>query len=214
MTDGPTVRLFVWSDYVCPFCYLELPVIERLRDAYGGRVSIDWRAFELRPDPEPTLDPDGDYLHDIWGRAVYPMAEQRAMTLRLPPVQPHSRKAHEVAAFSRSVGRFEAMHETLFRAFFEDGFDIGDEAILTDLARSAGLDAQALGSALSGGRFTEVVLNDQRLARRMGLTGVPAIVVAPDESLGGQPLLVSGAQPYEVVAGAVEQVLAAGRKPS
>lgn len=209
-TDTAAVRLLVWSDYVCPFCYLEVPVLDRLRDAYGGRVAVAWRAFELRPEPEPTLDPDGEYLHRVWGQSVYPMAEQRGMTLRLPPVQPRSRKAHEAAAFARAAGRFEMMHEALFRAFFEDGFDIGREDVLTDIGHSVGLDRDALAQSLREGRHADVVLDDQRTASRLGLTGVPATVVVPGQGLGGTPLLVSGARPFEVVAGAVEQVLSGG----
>lgn len=207
MTATPAVRLVVWSDYVCPFCYLQVPVLERVLEDYGDQVAIDWRAFELRPDPVPTLDPDGDYLHDVWERSVYPMAEERGLTLRLPPVQPRSRKAHEAAAYARGVGQFGVLHSALFRAFFEEGLDIGDDAVLADLAATAGLDAGALLDALRTGRFREVVDTDLNLARRMGLTGVPATVVVPDETLGGPPLLVSGAQPYEQVAGAVEQAL-------
>jgi hypothetical protein len=88
MTSEPRIAVEIWSDYVCPFCYLELPAVERLKEEFGPRVDVSWHAFELRPEPAPTLDPDGEYLHDIWGRSVYPMAEERGMRLRLPPVQP------------------------------------------------------------------------------------------------------------------------------
>lgn len=210
MTATPAVRLVVWSDYVCPFCYLEMPVLERVLEDYGDQIAVDWRAFELRPDPVPTLDPDGDYLHDVWERSVYPMAEERGLTLRLPPVQPRSRKAHEAAAFARGVGQFGVMHAALFRAFFEEGLDIGEDAVLADIAAASGLDPAALLESLRQGRYRETVEADQRLAQRMGLSGVPATVVVPDEALGGPPLLVSGAQPYELVAGAVEQALLGG----
>ena len=95
----PNVRITVWSDYVCPFCYLEEPVLERIRAEYGPSIDVQWRAFELRPAPVPTLDPAGDYLRIVWNQAVYPMARQRGMTLRLPPRQPRSRRALE---FSRT----------------------------------------------------------------------------------------------------------------
>ena len=79
-------------------------------------VRVEWRAFELRPDPVPTLDPDGAYLHRVWNQSVYPMARERGLTLRLPPVQPRSRKAHEATAFARSAGRADATAEALFGA--------------------------------------------------------------------------------------------------
>jgi predicted DsbA family dithiol-disulfide isomerase len=88
------LRIEVWSDYVCPFCYLEFSILERLQRERGQQVSVAWRAYELRPDPVPTLDPDGEYLHRVWNQSVYPMARERGLALKLPPVQPRSRKAH------------------------------------------------------------------------------------------------------------------------
>jgi predicted DsbA family dithiol-disulfide isomerase len=211
MATEPALRIAVWSDYVCPFCYLELPELERLREAYDGKIALDWRAYELRPEPAPTLDPDGEYLHRVWTQSVYPMAEERGMTLRLPPVQPRSRKAFEAAEYARTIGQFDAMHRALFRAFFEEGRDIGEVAVLRDIGRGVGLDEAALAEALQSGRFTAKVIEDQDLARRFGLRGVPAslmMVVKPDDR---PPLLVSGAQPYEELTRAVEQAL--GTKP-
>lgn len=88
--SSSVVRISVWSDYVCPFCYLELPVLDSLQQRLADTVSVEWRAFELRPDPVPTLDPGGEYLHRVWNSSVHPMAADRGMTLRLPPVQPRS----------------------------------------------------------------------------------------------------------------------------
>ena len=210
MADDRDMSISVWSDYVCPFCYLELPVLDRLLEAYGDKIRVDWKAFELRPEPEPTLDPDGPYLHRVWNQSVYPMAEERGVTLRLPPVQPRSRKAFEAAEFARTQGRFDAMHRALFRGFFEEGRDLGDESVLLELGRSVGLEEAALADARRKGRFTPKVVRDQELARRLGLTGVPALVILPADQAEGMPLVVSGAQPYDVVSSAVEWVL--GRK--
>ena len=68
------VHIDVWSDYVCPFCYLAEPTLAQVEQEFKGAVQMNWRAFELRPEPVPTLDSQGEYLRDIWARAVYPMA--------------------------------------------------------------------------------------------------------------------------------------------
>lgn len=206
-SEQPTVRVTVWSDYVCPFCYLEEPVLERIRQEYGPRVEIDWRAFELRPEPVPTLPPDGAYLHDIWNRAVYPMARERGMTLRLPPVQPRSRRALEAAEWAREQGRFEAMHHALFRAFFEDGRDLDDPEVLADVAASVGLGPDGLRAALERERYTDKVLADERLARELRIGGVPALLVGPAYGSLEAAESLSGAQPYERVRAAVERAL-------
>lgn len=202
---APIVQIDVWSDYVCPFCYLEMPELTQLAERLGNAAAITWRAFELRPDPVPTLDLGGEYLHRVWTQSVYPMAEARGMVLRLPPVQPRSRRAFEAAAFARDHGRFDAMHEALFQAFFRDGRDLADMAVLEDMAESAGLDAAALRRALDEGRYTAEVVADERLAQELGITGVPATIMGRAD--GSERLLVSGAQPAAVLEGAVREVL-------
>jgi predicted DsbA family dithiol-disulfide isomerase len=197
--QGP-VQILVWSDYVCPFCYLELPVLDRLRAELGNAVAIDWRAFELRPDPVPTLDPGGEYLHRVWNTSVYPMAAERGMTLRLPPVQPRSRLALEAAEFARAAGYFDRMHRALFAAFFEDGRDLASTDVLLDIGASAGLEREALQAALEDGRHTPKVLADQRLAGEIGVTGIPGLLIVAGE----EAFLLSGAQPYEALRDAIE----------
>lgn len=203
--DTP-VRIQVWSDYVCPFCVLEEPVLEQIAALFGDAVRIEWRAYELRPDPVPTLDPDGDYLHSIWARAVYPMAQERGMTLRLPPVQPRSRLAHEAERFARGVGRGEAMRRAMFRAFFEDGRDIGAVDVLCSIADAVGVEADALRVALERGEHRTAVQSDQQEAHELGVSGVPALLVQRDGDDIGQAILLSGAQPCDVVRRAIETV--------
>src|SRR5829696_1239234 len=195
MPKGNMTQILVWSDYVCPFCYLELPVLDLMQNELGEQVEIDWRAFELRLEPTPTLDPDGEYLHGVWKQSVYPMAKERGLHLRLPPIQPYSRKAHEAAEFARQAGQFDPMHRALFRAFFEDGRDLASLDVLLDIGRAIGLRVRDMRDALESGRHAGKVLEDQRLAQEIGVSGVPALVI----SAGRQAYLLSGAQPYEIV---------------
>lgn len=189
-------RIMVFSDYVCPFCYLEEPDLARVREEYGDRVEVDWRAYELRPDPIPTLDPDGDYLHRVWNASVYPMARSLSMTLCLPPVQPRSRKALEAAEFAREKGVYEKMHTALFRAFFEEGRDIGEIEVLLQVGESVGLDTDELRTALEEGRYMEKVIGDEKLARKLGVDSVPTMFVAQDGAPPQAGERITGAQPY------------------
>ncbi|GHG92321.1 DsbA family oxidoreductase [Comamonas sp. JC664] len=199
--DTP-VRLDVWSDYVCPFCYLELPIIEQLHAALGPHLDIHWRAFELSPTPvrvrASTESPD----RAAWTRAASPLAGQRGVTLKQPPLQPRSRLALEAAEFAKDAEAFAPFHSALFRAFFEDGQDIGDLRVLGDLARDVGLDPESLTRALEAGRYTARVLADEEEAQRLGIRGVPAMRLAGE----GPVLLLTGAQPEEAVRAALERV--------
>lgn len=177
MAEPHRARLTVFSDYVCPFCYLEEPDLAAVREEYGEEIEVDHRAYELRPYPVPTLDPDGEYLHRVWDSAVYPIANSLGMTLRLPPVQPRSRRALEAAEHARKEDRFDAVHDALFRAFFVDGRDLDDTQTLLEVGEGAGLDREALRQALDEGRYTEKVTADEELARRLGVASVPTILV-------------------------------------
>ena len=200
------MQIEVWSDYVCPFCYLQEPVVERIEREFAGQVQVRWRAYELRPEPEPTLDPAGDYLRDIWASAVYPMAAKRAMKLQLPSVQPRSRKAFEATEYARDRGKADAMRHAIFAAFFEHGRDIGDLAVLGEIGESIDIHPSGLRRALEANVYTDRVVRDENEAAELGLSGVPAMVLTPRTS-GERRLLISGAQPYETVSEFVERAL-------
>lgn len=156
---------------------------ELLRSASG--VEVIWRAFELRPEPVPTLDPGGEYLRRAWQNSVYPLAKKLGMTMKLPPVQPRTRLAHEAARWARSQGRFDDYHEEIFRAFFERGENIGEVGVLVSLATKLGLDSESLRRALEGHEFQQSVLEDEREAAKLGLSGVPAFVAERRAALTG-----------------------------
>jgi predicted DsbA family dithiol-disulfide isomerase len=206
MSQDTRITLDIWSDYVCPFCYLELPAVTRVQQAFGPRLDVVWHAFELRPDPVPTLDPDGEYLHTVWNRSVYPMAQRLGMQIKLPPVQPRSRKAFEAVAFARDAGHFDAMHLALFRGFFEQGRDIGDSAELLSLATQSGLDGDALQAALDDGRYTQQVLQDERRAQALGITGVPLLLVRTAGAPWETAVPLQGAVPYDHLHATVQDV--------
>ena len=148
-------------------------------------VDIIWRAFELRPDPVPTLDSNGKYLHKVWDSSVYPLAENLGIAIRLPPLQPRSRHAHKAAHWARRQGKFDNYNDALFRAFFQRGEDIGDRNVLTRMASDMGLDSSDLGEALDNDLYLQSVLADEREAKKLGLRGVPAFIANRKFALSG-----------------------------
>jgi predicted DsbA family dithiol-disulfide isomerase len=167
-------------------------------------VEIIWRAFELRPEPRPTLDPKGDYLKSAWSNSVYPLAERLGVTMKLPPVQPRTRLAHQAAHWARSKGRFDDYHAAVFRAFFERGEDIGDIDVLVSLAVGLEMDSESLRQALTNREFEKTVLEDEQEAEALGVSGVPAFIANRRAAL-------SGVQPVENLRKMVAQVRKSGR---
>jgi predicted DsbA family dithiol-disulfide isomerase len=178
------MTLEIFSDYVCPFCRLAEPAAFELK-RIDPDVEVIRRAYELRPDPVPTLDPKAEYLGKAWARNVYPMADRLGIVMKLPPVQPRSRLAHEAAAWARTVGRFDDFHAAIFRAFFERGEDISQPGVLVSLADELGMDSRALREALDSGALTARVVDDQQLARELGVNAVPAFVADRRTALTG-----------------------------
>jgi len=189
------VRLLVWSDYLCPWCYLGAARMQRLEGEFGrDLVEIEWRAFLLRPVPEAgrTLERFRAYTQS-WLR---PAAEPDAPTFRPwasdagPPS--HSIPPHLVAKAAAALGpdAFAAMHVRLLRAYFEESLDITDRGTQETLWRDAGLRPEAL--ALADARETrETVLAEHRDALARGVTGVPAVMMV------GNDVPTLGAMPYE-----------------
>jgi predicted DsbA family dithiol-disulfide isomerase len=166
-------------------------------------VELIWRAYELRPEPVPMIDPNSDYLRRVWSDSVAPLAERLGVTMRFPPVKPRTRLAHEVAHWARAQARFDDYHNEIFRAFFERGEDIGDVEVLIALAAKLELDSNSLQQALISHEFLASVLADEREAARLGVTGVPAFVADRKAAL-------SGVQPFENLKKLVESIRGAG----
>src|SRR5690606_19766153 len=132
----------VYSDFVCPYGLLAEKV---LSDTLAGKeFRIDWQAFELRPDPVPTLRPEDPYLPAVWQQSVYPLAERLGVPIRLPAIspQPRTRRASELLLLARDRGRAHSYAMHVLRAFFQDGQDIGNTDVLVRLAGQSGLDAK------------------------------------------------------------------------
>lgn len=171
-------RITVYSDYVCPFCLLAEKV---LSEAIGERdIPITWRAFELRPDPVPTLRPEDPYLPAVWQRSVYPLAERLGVPIRLPSIspQPRTAKAFELLALAQDTGLDHAYSMRVLQAFFQEDRDIGDTDTLVELAAEVGLDADEARLALENGTYAERHQEALRHAHEdMAITSVPTIVI-------------------------------------
>lgn len=194
------VPIRVYSDYVCPFCFLaEFPLHEAIR---GKDVEVTWMPFELRPYPTPTLKPNGNYLQNAWRDSVYPIAARMGIDIRLPAVspQPYTRLAFEGLEFAKERGLADAYNSAVMRAFFQQSLDIGNLDVLATIAKDIGLDPADFREALEAGKYSE---RHQQLLRhayeQVGVTGVPLFAI------GNRTL--SGLQSKETLIAAIDQEL-------
>ena len=158
-----TVDVFI--DYVCPFCFLVEPALEELRRDRDVEVNI--RPLELRPAPVPTLRPEDDYPVRLPSVSPQPRTEKAFLALQL---------AHE-----RNIA--DAYSHAMFRAFFQDDRNIGDEEVIVDIASSLGLEETSVREAIASPERRRQHQADLAYATEtMRITAVPGIII------GGTPL--------------------------
>jgi predicted DsbA family dithiol-disulfide isomerase len=114
--------------------------------------------FELRPEPTPTLLPEGDYLQTTWENSVYPMAEQMGTHIVLPNVspQPYTHLAFEGYQYAKEKGKGNEYNHRMFTAFFQEEQDIGSKEVLTDIAGEIGLNQQEFREVLKSRKYKKV----------------------------------------------------------
>ena len=179
-------------------------MVDRLKQEYGDRVEVSWLAFELRPEPAPLPPPDFPERRQRWASSVLPMAAERGLEMRLPSIATRTRLTHQAVELARDIDRraFDSMHRAIFEAFFRDGRDIGDADVLADIGRSAGIDMERVKRTLADATYLPRVLEQQQLARRLGVNGVPAMFVGDDLDTA-EPVI--GAVPYDWLQAAVDR---------
>ena len=175
------LRIDIYSDTVCPWCYIGKRRLERaIASRSEMQVEISWRAFQLNPDmPTPGVL-WANYLTTKFG------APERAESVFAAISQmPNTVQSHRLLRFAERFGRQDTMMETLFRAYFLDGEDIGDIETLARVAAVCGLDGLAAMAFLEGDEELDAVLSEDMRARRMGINAVPCYIVNGAYALSG-----------------------------
>lgn len=145
--------------------------------------------FELRPEPHPTLRPEGDYLQQAWAERVYPIARRMGVPINMPNVspQPHSHLAFEGYQYAKAHGKGNEYNHRILEAFFVESQDISDIGVLTNLAGEVGLDQKEFEEALRSRKYREAHQRALRHAyEEAGVTGVPMFVIGKQALTGLQ----------------------------
>ena len=211
------MQIEVWSDVVCPWCYIGK---RRLQSALEQRgladdVEIVHRAFQLDPTASTTTEPTIDHLAAKYGVSrdealammsnVTEVAAAEGLDFHLDLCMTgNTRDAHRLALWAQEQDPAIAdqLLEAMYSAYFEQGRGVFTTDDLVAFASEVGLDADAAREMLSGTAYLDQVVQDQVLARTFGANGVPFFVI--DRAYG-----VSGAQPVEVFLSAIDQARAA-----
>lgn len=220
---GPRLELSVVSDTICPWCYVGKRRIERAIEALaaeGLEISLRWLPFELNPEmPKAGMDRRTYRAAKFgsWERSqaldaqVAAEGAREGIAFRHDRITrtPNTRASHRLIWLAGEVGGSALQNrvvEALFSAYFHEGRDIGDKAVLADIGTSAGLDEARVLALLDGDEGLGEVIMQEMAARSLGVSGVPTV-------MAGDLVLFSGAQRTPLVLQALRELASAQKMP-
>lgn len=213
------MKVEIWSDVICPFCYIGKAKFETALTEFADKnhVEIEWKSFQLMPDLETQV---GRTIHEV-------LAEKKRISLEEAKnlngyatemakgvglhydfdkaVPANTMRAHQFLHFAKVSGKGNEAEELLFKAYFTDGKNIDDIETLAVLGQTIGLDATVLRKALKNETYLQTVKDDIKEAREIGATGVPFFVF-------NRKYAVSGAQDPKVFLDVLQKSFAEWRK--
>jgi predicted DsbA family dithiol-disulfide isomerase len=199
------MKVEIWSDVMCPFCYIGKRRFEDALAHFGHKdeIEIEWKSFQLNPNMEtnPNINID-QYLADVKGFTidhsrqlnahVTQMATEAGLTYNLDKaIVANSFNAHRYSHLAKRHGLGVEAEEQLFKAYFTDGKNIDDQDTLIELGVALGIDANEVKQALESNAYADEVKRDIAQAQYLGIQGVPFFVL-------NNKYAVSGAQAVPV----------------
>lgn len=206
------MKVEIWSDIMCPFCYIGKRRFEAALEQFPGKgdITVEWKSFQL--DPSLKSQPGVDVYDHLaekkgqsreWSLAMHEqvtgMAREAGLTYNFDKaVIANSFDAHRLIQLAKQHQLGDAAEERLFRAYFTEGKDMSDPQVLLEIGTEIGLPKAAIEALLHSGDMAAAVKHDVQEAELLGIRGVPFFVL--DRKFG-----VSGAQPVEAFTQALEK---------
>lgn len=206
------MKVDIWSDVNCPFCYIGKKKFETAlaQFEHADEVEVEWHSFELDPHAVTNTELNAaQFLADKkgqtleWAIQMQDHVKNAAAEVGLQfdfdkAIMANSFKAHRLIQLAKSKGLADEVEEALFIANFTDGKNIDDPAVLLELGKESGLQADEVQEMLEGYIYGDDVRADEEAASKIGISGVPFFII-------NQKLAVSGAQAPETFLGALNQ---------
>lgn len=211
------LKVEIWSDIVCPFCYIGKRHFEQARAQFPHPLSVSWRSFELQKDAPKKQDGDlatrlsqkyGKSLE--WAKAMNLQVTEKAAQVGVKfdldhAVPTNSFDAHRLIHLAKTFGLQDEAKERLLSAYFSEGKNISDHETLKELGREIGLEVDDVSAMLDSERYGAEVRADEQMATEMEITGVPFFVI-------NERYAISGAQPVELFVETLHKVWAEENK--
>ena len=177
----PELKITVFSDYICPFCYVGHHRLMRLRDEYD--LKINWCFIEIHPETSPEGEPVAslEYPSEQWNQLMQNLeavAKEEGIAMAEHSFTTNSKDALLLSEAAKEQGRekFYALHEKLFTAFFVDSRNIGNRDILRELATESGIGSDVIELAWQDKKYQQRILSNYHAAREHEIQAVPSFI--------------------------------------
>lgn len=208
MINMNKLKVEIWSDVMCPFCYIGKRKFENALATFEHKsaIQIEWKSFQLSPNIEKEIGETGldayDYVAQRYGKSrewsieMHQNITQQAKEIGLEynfdiAKMANSFDAHRISHLAKSLDKGNELEELLFKAYFTEGKDISSPAVLIEIGNKVGIDSAAIEEVLNSKNYTQAVHLDIEEAQKIGVQGVPFFVF-------DRKYAVSGAQSPEV----------------
>ena len=209
------MKIELWSDYVCPFCYIGKKRLEIAIEQLNlkDEITVELKSYELDPYFDKNVElKTYDYLKTKYNmseekvvemtRGIEKQAEELGLKYDFANMkQQNTFDAHRLVKFAEDAGKGPEMSERLLQAYFTESKEISKPDVLKELAEEIGLDIDETARVLCLNNYTKQVKDDIQVAKEIGVQGVPFFVF-------GEKYAISGAQPLEVFIEVIEKVQA------
>jgi predicted DsbA family dithiol-disulfide isomerase len=196
------LKIVVFSDYICPFCYIGFYRVEQLKENFD--IEVEWRPFEIHPETPKNgtelsnLPFPKEYL-EMMKANIKKLADDVGVTFKLSDKLPNSRLALYFSEFARKKGRFDEFHKLVFDAYWKNGEDIGNLDLLLKIAESIGFKGNEILEYINSIEPFDELKRSLSDLRKFGINGVPTFII-------GDKIIV-GAQSYEVFENVIAKTL-------
>lgn len=193
------MKVEIWSDVICPFCYIGKVKFETALNEFADKnnVEIEWKSYQLMPGLQTQEDRS---IHDVLVQTKgislqqakelngYATTMAKAVGLHYDfdkAIPANTLRAHQFQHFAKTQGKGNEAEERVFKAYFTDGKNVDDVETLVELGKSMGLDPLALKTALDNQTYLDAVKNDIKEAQQIGVKGVPFFVFNRKYAISG-----------------------------
>lgn len=198
-------KVIVYSDYICPFCFIGKDRIDKLEEEFD--VDVEWRGYEIHPETPvggstiEDLNMDESYMK-MMKHNIIKMADEAGLDIKFPSKLSNSRLALEMSEYAGKNKKFNQFNNAVFKAYWQEDVDIGQLESLFKIAETVGLALTEFNEYLKDGRAKKKLNKYINEAAKYNITGVPTFIIGNN--------IIVGAQPYEKLKQAVEEKLIMG----